>query len=402
MNLTALKSPSFRLYFIGGLFAVNGLWIMRVLIGWMAWKLTASASFVGLVAALSLLPIFLTGPFFGVLVDRTNIKLAAIGTNSSMIACIVTLLAIHTSGQLSPTLLSVVAIAIGMVSSAHHPVRMSLAPRLVERDQVGSVVALAALSFNTARMISPALGGIIIDQLGITWALAASILFYLPSLMIVPFLKPRNTRKTGDKEPFMAALKNGINYLWHRPELRLVLFMTALMSLSVRGTTEILPVVADGLYNKGAIGLGQLGSAVGAGAVVSAILKAFGPVHAAKTMGLPSLIITTFGILAVAVFGNSNIWNITLMAAATLGFASTYLGVSLQSAIQADLPDDMRGRVMSIWIVIATGASALGAFTIGTATQTLGLSLSTSLLTFICLACFAWFVLMFKKAKGPT
>ncbi|MBL4750847.1 MAG: MFS transporter [Amylibacter sp.] len=396
MNLTALKSPSFRLYYIGGLCAVNGLWIMRVLIGWMAWELTASASFVGLVAALSLLPTFLTGPFFGVLIDRTNIKLAAIGTNSSMIVCIATLLAIHVSGQLSPTLLSAIAIAIGMVSSAHHPVRMSLAPRLVERDQVGSVVALAALSFNTARMISPALGGIIIDQLGITWALAASILFYFPSLMIVPFLKPRDTRKTGGKEPFMTALKTGINYLRHRPELRLVLLMTALMALSIRGTTEILPVVADGLFNKGAVGLGQLGSAVGAGAVVSAILKAFGPSRPAKTMGLPTIIITTLGILAVAVFGNSNIWNITLIAAAALGFASTYLGVSLQSAIQADLPDDMRGRVMSIWIVVATGASALGAFTIGTATQTLGLSLSTILMTCVCLVYFAWLVLPLK------
>lgn len=400
MNLVALKSPSFRLYFIGGLFAVNGLWIMRVLIGWMAWELTASASFVGLVAALSLLPIFLTGPFFGVLVDRTNIKWAAIGTNSSMITCITVLLAIHLTDHLTPFLLSTIAVAIGIVSSAHHPVRMSLAPRLVQKEHVGSVVALAALSFNTARMISPALGGIIIDQLGITTALAASILFYLPSLTVVPFLQPRTPQALKNKEPFNAALRNGINYLWHRPELRLVLFMTALMALSIRGTTEILPVVADGVFNKGAVGLGQLGSAVGAGAVISAVLKSFGPVRTAETMALPTLIMTTVGILSVAVFGNSDIWNITLVAAAVLGFTSTYLGVSLQSAIQADLPDDMRGRVMSIWIVIATGASALGAFSIGVATESLGLSASTYLLTAACLAFFGWIIISAKKAGG--
>ena len=373
---------------------------MRVLIGWIAWDLTQSASFVGLVAALSLLPVFLTGPFFGVLIDRTNIKLAALGTNSSMIACISTLLAIQLSGHLNPSLLSTIAVAIGIVSSAHHPVRMSLAPRLVKKEHVGSVVALAALSFNTARMISPALGGIIIDRFGITSALIISVLFYLPSLMIVPFLTPRNTQSTETKEPFLAALKNGINYLWHRPELRLVLFMTALMALSVRGTTEILPVVADGLFNKGAIGLGQLGSAVGAGAVISAMLKAFGPVQTAKTMSLPTLLIMAVGILCVAVFGNSSIWNITLVAAATLGFASTHLGVSLQSSIQADLPDEMRGRVMSIWIVIATGASALGAFTIGVATETLGLAISTWLLAGTCLAFFIWLVRSAKKTGG--
>jgi len=370
---------------------------MRILIGWMAWELTGSASFVGLVAALSLLPIFLTGPFFGVLIDRTNIKLAAIGTNSSMIVCISALLAVHLSGQLSPELLSAIAVAIGIVSSAHHPVRMSLAPRLVQKEHVGSVVALAALNFNTARMISPAIGGIIIDQFGITSALIISTLLYLPSLMIVPFLKPRTTQTPKNKESFLIALKNGINYLWHRPELRLVLLMTALMALSVRGTTEILPVVADGVFNKGAVGLGQLGSAVGAGAVISAVLKAFGPVQTARTMAFPTLVITTIGILSVAVFGNSTIWNITLIAAAILGFTSTHLGVSLQSSIQASLPDDMRGRVMSIWIVVATGASALGAFSIGVATEILGLSISTFLLTGICLAFFIWLIISAKK-----
>ena len=400
MNLVALKSPSFRLYFLGGLFAVNGLWIMRILIGWMAWELTASASFVGFVAALSLLPTFLTGPFFGVLIDRANIKLAAIGTNSSMIVCISALLVIHLMGHLNPSLLSTIAVAIGIVSSAHHPVRMSLAPRLVQKEHVGSVVALAALNFNTARMISPALGGIIIDQFGITSALIISTLLYLPSLMIVPFLKPRTPQTPKNKEAFLTALKNGIEYIWYRPELRLVLLMTALMALSVRGTTEILPVVADGLFNKGAIGLGQLGSAVGAGAVMSAILKAFGPLQATRTMALSTLAITTIGILSVAVFGNSTNWNITLIAAAILGFTSTHLGVSLQSSMQANLPDEMRGRVMSLWIVVATGASALGAFSIGVATETLGLSISTYILTAACLAFFIWLILSTKKMGG--
>lgn len=400
MNLVALKSPSFRLYFLGGIFAVNGLWVMRVLIGWLAWNLTHSASFVGLVAALSLVPTFLTGPFFGVLVDRANIKLAVFITNTSMIICITALLAIHVSGLLSPNYLSLVAVAIGVASSAHHPVRMSLAPRLVEKQHVGSVVALAALNFNTARMISPAIGGIIIEQFGITTALVISILFYLPSLMVIPFLKPRTPQRTKEIEPFLTALKEGIQYLWHRPELRMVLFMTALMALSIRGTTEILPVVADGLYNKGAIGLGQLGSAVGAGAVFSALLKAFGPVTQSKTLAIPALIITIIGILSVALFGNSNIWNITLIAAAVLGFTGTYLGVNLQSAIQTDLPDDIRGRVMSIWVVITTGASALGAFAIGVTTQIFSLSTSTYSMTGICLVFFIWFIISAKKEGG--
>lgn len=400
MNLIALKSPSFRLYFLGGVCAVNGLWIMRILIGWLAWELTQSASFVGLVAALSLLPSFLTGPFFGVMVDRANIKLVAYSTNTAMISCVIALLIIHLSGALNPTLLSIIAVAIGIVSSAHHPVRMSLAPRLVEKQHVSSVVALAALNFNTARMISPALGGIIIDQLGITAAIVISIFFYLPSLCVIAFLKPRETQNRKGKEPFSTALTNGFRYLWHHPELRLVIFLTALMSLSIRGAPEILPVVADGLFSKGATGLGQLGSAVGAGALISALFKTLGRVQTSQAMTAPTLAVTVIGITAVALFGNSGNWGLTLMAAGVLGFCSTYLGVSLQSAIQADLPDDMRGRVMSIWIVVSTGASALGAVTIGVATETLGLSLSTILLSALCFALLGWLVCSAKKEGG--
>ena len=229
MNLIALKSPSFRLYFMGSMSAVNGLWIMRVLIGWLAWELTASASFVGWIAALSLLPTLFIGPIFGVMVDRASIKLAAFCTNASMILSVIALLIIQIGGYLTPTLLSICTLIIGIITAAHHPVRLSLGPRLVRREHVGSVVALAALNFNTARMISPAIGGIIIDIFGITTALVISILFYLPSLVVVPFLQPRDRENATKKEAFSTAFTNGLKYISQRMELKLVLAMTALI-----------------------------------------------------------------------------------------------------------------------------------------------------------------------------
>ncbi len=398
MNLIALKYPNFRLYFIGGVCAVNGLWIVRILIGWMAWDLTGSASFVGFVAALSLLPPFLTGPFFGVLVDRANIKWAALATNSAMLICVLVLLAVQIMGQLTPTVLALITTSIGVAASAHHPVRLSLGPRLVEAKHVGSVVALAALNFNTARMISPALGGIIINGFGITWALVLSVLLYLPSLLVIAFLNPRATQRPTTKEPFLVALKQGFQYLWQRPELRVVITLTALMSLSIRGSSEILPVVADGIFAKGALGLGQLGSAVGLGALGAALIKSIGTVRREIPVPVMTLVITAAGFAAVALFCASSLWPISLTAAAVLGYCSTYLGVSLQSAVQAELPDEMRGRVMSIWIVVSTGASALGALMIGFATEQIGLPVSGFILSGFCLVLLG--VLSSKKTGG--
>lgn len=185
MNLVALRSPEFRLYFFGAVANVNALWISRIVIGWLAWDLTHSAQFVGIVAACSLLPTLFGGPFFGVLVDRSDIKRAAYATNLAMIACIAVLLALQIAGHVATFSLILISLAIGTVTAAHHPVRLSLAPRLVKAEDVSSVVALSALNFNLARLISPAIGGVLIDLTGTTTALLVTLVLFLPNLAVL-------------------------------------------------------------------------------------------------------------------------------------------------------------------------------------------------------------------------
>ena len=130
-------NQQFRLFFLGAFFSVQGIWVQRVTLAWIAWESTGSAGFVGLVAALGLVPSLVSGPLFGVLADRVDIRRAAFVTNGSMVACLVALsLALPAVG---PAGIAAVALAIGVVTSAHHPVRMSLGPRLVEKPQVGQM-----------------------------------------------------------------------------------------------------------------------------------------------------------------------------------------------------------------------------------------------------------------------
>ncbi|GHA45895.1 MFS transporter [Amylibacter ulvae] len=368
MNLAALRHSDFRLYFLGGACAVNGMWILRVVIGWLAWDLTHSASFVGLIASLSMFPTLFSGPFFGVWVDRGDIKLANYLTNIGMMCCTFALLLANLLGFATPILLSAVALAVGIVASAHHPVRLSMAPRLVGREDVSSVVALAAINFNVARLIGPAIGGVLIDLVGIPLTLSVTLILYLPSLAIIHRLQPRNAPETAP-ESFFSAFRTGIKYIANRPSIISALVLISVMSFCVRGIMEILPVIADGVFERGAVGFGQMTSAIGAGSLCCALLKGLASARPITVINPVTIIIAAFGIVFMGVVGNTQSWTFAIIAVSVLGFCTTYVGVTLQASIQTDLPDNMRGRVMSIWVVVAMSVTAMGAVALGASAQ---------------------------------
>jgi len=134
MNLAAVRFRDFRIYLIGNIFALNGLWMQRLTIGWIAWELTGSASFVGLVAFINFAPTIIAGPFFGVLVDRIRIRRAAVITQSVLFVLAIVLFLSFSAGVLGPTLLATVSGVLGIGTAGHNPIRMSLAPRLVDRS----------------------------------------------------------------------------------------------------------------------------------------------------------------------------------------------------------------------------------------------------------------------------
>ena len=141
MNLSAFNFRDFRLYLLGNLFAINALWMQRVTIGWIAWDLTKSATFVGFVAFINFAPAIITGPLFGVLIDRVNVKKAAQVTQFSLFTISVGFYLFFIFGGLNELFLSVLSLLSGIATSAHNPVRLSLAPRLVNRGSVSSVVS---------------------------------------------------------------------------------------------------------------------------------------------------------------------------------------------------------------------------------------------------------------------
>ncbi|MDA9781420.1 MFS transporter, partial [Amylibacter sp.] len=347
MNLTALKSPSYRRYLIGSAAAVNGLWILRVVVTWIAWETSLSATFVGLIAALTMLPTMIIGPLFGAIMDRSNIIKAAYATNIGMIIAALIAIISLLLNIISPFFLILLALYIGVITAAHHPMRLSLGPRLVQKDQISSVSALAALNFNTARVISPFIAGIIIDNFGTLYALLTAIILYLPNIIIYSTLHPRVLKISKEYQSISAAIKEGFRFVWASEYLRLIFAISATYTISIRSVAEILPVIADGTFSNGASGLGHLAATVGAGSLCAALYKALGTSERVPAFSISIIIVTIFGMISAWILTITQLWPLALVSAACMGFAATYLGVSFQAEIQADLHDNIRGRVMS-------------------------------------------------------
>ncbi|MDG2406112.1 MAG: MFS transporter [Paracoccaceae bacterium] len=380
MNLSALNFRDFRIYLGGNLFAVNALWMQRVTIGWIAWDLTSSATFVGFIAFLSFAPSMVTGPLFGVLIDRVRLKQAAKLTQLLLFTIALGFYLFFTFGILDEIVLSLLSGLSGLVVSAHNPVRMSLAPRLVDRISVASVVTIVAINFNLARLIGPAIGGWMIAVWGISAALLVQTMCYLPFIFAISLLRPRErlSSKT-EHEPFLSALNSGIRHTLENSLIRQALLITALYAFLIRGTLEILPVIADGVFSRGATGLGLLTSSAGFGAVVAGVTKVFIPSQITGKLPKFALASALLGIGIVPLVGFSSSWELTLGCISYLGFSGTLSGISVQTALQIDLDDDLRGRVMSLWTMVNTGATATGAIVLGGLADYIGFSLALSL-----------------------
>jgi len=373
MNLSALSTTPFRHYLIGNAISLHGLWVQKITISWMAWETTGSVAFLGWLAFLNFAPPLFLGPFFGVVVDRVNIRRAAISTQSLFLLSAFALLIIHTSGQSGQVSLSAVALFIGVVTSAQHPIRMALTPRLTPASQLPSVVLLLSLNFNIARVVGPAIGGMIIAGYGVTAALFFAPLAFMPFVLILFTLNPR-PNKPKQKATMRADFAEGLAYVRHSRLIRTATLITGFFALAGRGVLEILPSLADGRFERGAAGLGTLTAAAGAGALLAALMQIVlrGPIQGR----LPwlSVVSAIIGPLVAAYLGGASRWEVAVILVGGLGFAGTLVGVGMQSAIQMQVEDHLRGRVMSLWTMVSMGGTAIGAVALGGLADHIGLT----------------------------
>ena len=377
MNLAALNSPSFRLYLFGSFIALNGLWIQRIIIGWLAWEISNSPFYVGIAAFLSLAPTIFSGPIFGVLIDRANIKVAFFLSYSAMILCSSILFFLILTDLLTIKSLLLICLFIGIIASAAHPIRMSLAPRLIDESQVPSLVALTAVNFNTSRLIGPAIGGFLIQYLGASGTILISIFTYLPVMVFIMLVKPRDLISDDKNRSLIFDFFEGIKLIFSNSVIKFSIVLSGLTAFVGRGVLETLPLISEGMFSQGPKGLGLITASAGAGALFSSIAKALGKAEISGTNISNSTLFAALTIpIVVLLIGYANSFLISLFLIFILGFLATTIGISIQSKIQLELKDVFRGRVMSIWIMINMGSAAFGSIIFGLVSDYLSIQMS--------------------------
>ncbi len=375
MRFQALQSKDFVLYTTGSASAMVALWINRVIIGWLGWELTGLASWVGLLSFFLFAPTIVASPLFGVLLDRIDVRRAALISQTVMATTVIVLLIFQLTGILTIWLLGSVALVIGITSSADRTIRFVLVPRIVDKDAIANAVAIHGINFNTARLVGPAIGGLLIDAYGTdvaTMVNAAMILPFLTVLLVVK-IRDRDSPKQ-ERKAFFREMRDGAQYALGHPIIREAMILTCVLSLAARGIIEILPAIADGEFGRGAQGLGQMLTASGAGALLAAVSIAL------RRSGVPvpgisnSAQVSIFGgLIAVALLGLTTDWVCAMALIFALGFFLTNNGIDLQATIQIELTDTYRARVMSMWVVLVIGGAAISAIGLGFVADLVGM-----------------------------
>lgn len=389
MQNSALRNRNFLTYLIGNTISLHGLWVYRVALGWSAWQLTGSEFWVGLVAFAQFAPVMFFGPFFGVLADRFDRRKASFLINALSTGNATILALFAAFGNLDIVVLASLAFIQGVLDGAHMPVRMSLVANLVPPAQLQSAIASTSISFNLSRFFGPAIAGVIIAVFGVAAAFASNAVSYLAILTALLLIRPlpRGSGKVSTSN-IGHELREGIHYVLHRQPMRSLLIIIAIASVFGRGALEMLPPFADAVFQRGSGALAMLTSAIGAGAIIAGVALARGSDWLDIRVVTGGVII---GGIMISVFSaTGNFW-VALCIVTSLGFVLSICGIGSQILLQSLVDDEIRGRVSSLWGMVAFGGTAVGGLLVGTAADLYGLT-NTIFVTGLCCASLAGIV----------
>lgn len=372
-----LRERNFRLYYAGIWFSTTAFWVLKIAIGWAAWELSHSAAWTGLVAASYLLPSVVLSPMFGVLADRIRLKrgVQLVVFAQSLIGLV--MCAGFAANVLNVQLLAALSVVHGLISAAYHPMRLTLVGRLVARWQIAAAAGLASIAFNTARVLGPALAGVLLAKYGTAVTLLVGALLYLPYLLLFSLVTLRT--RVRQNKPLMGEFISGLRHARQMPVMVPVIVMSILNGVVGRALFELLPAISGEVLNTGAHGLAVMTATAGAGAIVAGLAVARFDLSVQQRLLALAL---SVGLCCAATLltGLSDQLVMAAIYCAVAGFSASYAGISSQSVLQISLDDEYRGRVMSLWTTVSFGAPAIGALLMGAIGEVLGTGVAVALI----------------------
>ncbi len=358
VSLQPLGDKNFGLFWFGSLLSSIGFWVQSVGQSWQVLQLTNSALLLGLVGFAALLP---------------NILL--IGTQIIFLSTATLLGVLTTLHSITVWQIILLALVNGTFNTVGIPAWQAFIGDLLPSAQLKQGIALNSTQFNMSRVIGPAIGGISIGVFGIAGSYYLNALSYLAVIIPLLLIHSARVQRVSQRQGMWQSLGEGLNYVRKRPSLQVVLLLQFIIAFLVFPYTILLPIFARDIFHIGAAGLGVLNSASGIGAMIGALLLLTLSQRLARG-GLLLVILCVSGGCASVAFALAHILNAALLMLIVLGACTVMSSTVTNTTLQMLTPVEMRGRVVSIWVMTALGLAPFGNLLAGWVAQSLGAPLT--------------------------
>ena len=367
----ALKHKSYRYYWIGMAVSTTGTWMQNVAQPWLAYKLTDSAFLLGLVSALQFLPVLLFSLFAGVIIDRFPKKNILYLTQIASFFITLVLAILTYTGHIQFWHLIITSTLLGFVNTMDMPARQSFVIELVGKEDLTNGIALNSMQFNLARIIGPALAGIIMGPWGVASCFLINSISYGAVIISLFFVKPYPIEKVQMKQvKMMANIADGLKFIFRKKTLLIPLSFLAVGATFAMNMNVLVPVFSIEVLHQGEAGFGLLMSLAGVGALMGALTMA-----AVSKGGPRKAFLYVFPIIAgilVLAIGFTKIYALTGITLLLVSFFFMIFMASVNTTMQMNSANEFRGRVMSVYSLVVAGSTPLGNLYAGAFTEKLG------------------------------
>ena len=396
-TLRALKHRNFQLFFSGQLISLTGTWMQSVAQAWLVYRMTWSSLLLGSVGFASQFPVFLVAPLGGIVADRMNRHRVVIGTQIASMVLAFMLAALTLSGRVQVWHIFVLAVLLGVVNAFDIPGRQAFLVDMVGKEDLMNAIALNSSMFNGARIIGPAIAGILVAKIGEGWCFFANAVSYIAVIIGLVMMRVQARALSTAAGSPLAHILQGFRWVWDTGPIRALLLLLGLVSLVAMPYTVLMPVFADKVLHGGARGLGILMGATGVGALLGALTLA----SRTGVRGLGRWVAYSCGGFGVSLilFAFSRSFWLSVALLLPVGFCMMLQMSSSNTLIQAMVPDELRGRVMALYSMMFMGMAPFGALLGGALADRLGAPVTVAVGAVASLGGALWFGMQLPKVR---
>lgn len=365
----AFRHRNFRLFFTGFAISMLGSWMQTLAQSWLVWRLTHSATWLGIIGAMPQLPSLVLGPFGGVIVDRHFKRSVLIATQCGMGLCAAALAYYTLTEQVTEWIVLAIAVCSGVFVAIDTPARLSFAQDMVGKDDLGNAIALNSTTFNAARLVGPSIAGLLVPLIGeggIFLMNAVSFFGLIGTLLMMRDLP----LPTAAHAPVLRQLREAFIFVRGSALHRTLIVNIILFSILGFSYVPLLPVMADHVLDVGVRGLGLMFGAAGLGALIGGLRMA--SVKTGAKRGRNVLIGATGLCVTVIAFAASRWFPFSLLALAGAGYSFATMLASTNTLLQSFAPDELRGRVVGIYTTSFLGVLPFGNLLAGSLADQIG------------------------------